>query len=162
SSIASAQKKAPEKSPAKTHRSAVAPSTPRVSLAPRFFPGQSFRYAMEFETTTATSRSGLATDPQGPSKLVITWDATILLQVLPVETNAQGNIRLRTTYESSTAYVTSDTFDPAAAATEEQYKKLQGKVVEFTLDASGKVILVAGLEDIVEGQKAAQAAREWI
>jgi hypothetical protein len=141
---------------------ATASTQPRVSLSPRFFPGEAFRYSMEFETTTATSRSGLAADPEGPSKLVITWDATILLQVLPVETNARGNIRLRTTYESSTAYVTSDTFDPAAAATEEQYKKLQGKVVEFTLDAGGKVILVAGLEDIVEGQKAAQAAREWI
>jgi hypothetical protein len=140
----------------------TASTEPRVSLAPRFSPGQAFRYSMEFETTTSTSRSGLAADPEGPSKLVITWDATILLQVLPADTNAQGNIRLRTIYESSTAHVTSDTFDPAAAATEEQYKKLQGKVVEFTLDANGKVILVAGLEDIVDGEKAAQAAREWI
>ena len=146
----------------KKSKHATAPTEPRVSLSPRFSPGQAFRYSMEFETTTATSRSGLAADPQGPSKLVITWNATILLQVLPSDTNAQGNIRLRTTYETSTAHVTSDTFDPVAAATEEQYKKLQGKVVEFTLDANGKVILVAGLEDIVEGEKAAQAAREWI
>ena len=141
---------------------ATVSTQPRVSLSPRFFPGEQFRYSMEFETTTATSRSGLAADPEGPSKLVITWDATILLEVLPADANAQANIRLRTTYEASTAYVTSDTFDPAAEATEEQYRKLQGKVVEFTLDANGKVILVAGLEDIVEGQKAAQAAREWI
>ena len=146
----------------KKAKKATAPPAPRVSLAPRFSPGQAFRYSMEFETTTATSRSGIASDPEGPSKLVITWDATILLQVLPAETNPQGNIRLRTTYETSAAHVTSDTFDPAAAATEEQYRKLQGKVVEFTLDANGKVILVAGLEDIVEGQKAAQAARDWI
>jgi hypothetical protein len=146
----------------KKSKHATLPSEPRVSLSPRFSPGQAFRYSMEFETTTATSRSGLAADPQGPSRLVITWNATILLQVLPADTNAQGNIRLRTTYESSTAHVTSDTFDPAAAATEEQYRKLQGKVVEFTLDANGKVILVAGLEDIVESEKAAQAAREWI
>ena len=117
---------------------------------------------MEFETTTTSSRSGIATDPQGPSKLVITWGATILLEVLPAETSPPGNIRLRTTYEKSTAHVTSDTFDPAAAATEEQYQKLEGKVVEFTLDANGKVILVAGLADIVEGEKAVQAAREWI
>ncbi len=146
----------------KKSKHATLPAEPRVSLSPRFSPGQAFRYSMEFETTTATSRSGLAADPQGPSKLVITWNAVILLQVLPAETNAQGTIRLRTTYETSTAHVTSDTFDPVAAATEEQYKKLQGKVVEFTLDANGKVILVAGLEDIVEGEKAAQAAREWI
>ena len=162
SSVASAQKKAPEKSPAKTQRSASTTSTPRVSLSPRFSSGQAFRYAMEFETTTATSRSGLATDPQGPSKLVITWNATILLEVLPAEVTAPGGIRLRTTYEKSTAHVTSETFDPAAAATEVQYQKLEGKVVEFTLDASGKVISVSGLAEIVDGEKAVAAAREWI
>jgi hypothetical protein len=146
----------------KKSRHATGSTQPPVSLSPRFSPGQAFRYAMEFETTTTSSRSGIATDPQGPSKLVIAWDATILLEVLPAETSAPGNIRLRTTYEKSTAHVTSDTFDPAAAATEDQYQKLEGKVVEFTLDANGKVILVAGLEDIVDGEKAVQAAREWI
>ncbi len=161
-SFAGAQKKAPEKSQAKSQKNNIATSPPRVSLSPRFSPGQSFRYAMEFETTTATSQSGLAKDPQGPSKLVITWDATILLEVLPTEASAPGSIRLRTTYEKSTAHVTSDTFDPAAAATEEQYQKLEGKAVEFTLDASGKVISVSGLPEIVDGEKAVQAAREWI
>ena len=161
-SFAGAQKKAPEKSQAKSQKNNIATSPPRVSLSPRFSPGQSFRYAMEFETTTATSQSGLAKDPQGPSKLVITWDATILLEVLPTEASAPGSIRLRTTYEKSTAHVTSDTFDPAAAATEEQYQKLEGKAVEFTLDASGKVISVSGLPEIVDGEKAVLAAREWI
>src|SRR6266853_2506821 len=162
SPFARAQKKAPEQSPAKTQKNNTAATPPRVSLSPRFSAGQSFRYAMEFETTTATSQSGLAKDPQGPSKLVITWDAMILLEVLPAEASAPGNIRLRTTYEKSTAHVTSDTFDPAAAATEEQYQKLEGKVVEFTLDASGKVISVTGLSEIVDGDKAVQSAREWI
>ena len=117
---------------------------------------------MEFETTTATSKSGLATDPQGPSTLVITWNATIRLEVLPTERNASGGIRLRTTYEKSAANVRTDTFDPAAVATQEQYQKLQGKVVEFTLDAAGKVQSVSGLEGIVNGEKASLAAREWI
>jgi hypothetical protein len=142
--------------------SAAGPAPPSVSLSPRFSPGQTFRYNMEFETTTATSRSGMAADPQGPSKLVIDWDATILLEVLPTEASAPGNIRLRTKYEKSTAHVTTDTFDPAAPATEEQYRNLEGKVVEFTLDASGKVISVSGLGEIVNGEKAVQSAREWI
>ncbi len=162
SHAAGAQKKAPENSSAKAQRSGATAAPPRVSLSPRFSPGQAFRYAMEFETTTATSRSGLAADPQGPSKLVITWDATILLEVLPAESSAPGSVRLRTTYEKSTARAGSDAFDPAAAATQEQYQKLEGKVVEFTLDASGKVISVSGLAEIVDGEKAVQAAREWI
>jgi hypothetical protein len=162
SSAAVAQKKAPENSPEKERQNTSTTSPPSVSLSPRFSPGQTFRYNMEFETTTATSRSGMAADPQGPSKLVIDWDATILLEVLPTEASAPGKIRLRTKYEKSTAHVTSDTFDPAAVATEEQYRNLEGKVAEFTLDPSGKVISVSGLGEIVDGEKAVQAARDWI
>ena len=138
--------------------------SPRISLSPKFSPGQAFRYAMEFETTTSTRRSGLAADPEGPSSLEIIWDATIRLEVLPQEggTSASGGFRLRTTYEKSTASVRSDTFDPTAAETELQYKKLEGKVVEFSLDSSGKVAAISGLEGVVEGEKAAQAARDWI
>src|SRR3979411_2867022 len=68
SSATHAQKKTPENPSAKS-RGATATTQARVSLSPRFSPGQTFHYDMEFETTTATSRSGLATDPQGPSKL---------------------------------------------------------------------------------------------
>src|SRR5438270_6506465 len=97
STVAAAQTSGPKKAPAKLQR-AVTPSGPGISLSPRFSPGQTFRYTMQFETTTATSRSGLATDPQGPSNLVITWNATILLEVLPAEASEPGSLRLRTTY----------------------------------------------------------------
>jgi len=117
---------------------------------------------MEFETTTATSRSGIAHDAEGPSSLVVTWDATVRMEVLPATDNLPGGIRLRTTYEKSGATIRSDTFDPTAAETQEQYRKLEGKVVEFTLDAAGKVVSVSGIEGISEGDKASQAARQWI
>jgi hypothetical protein len=117
---------------------------------------------MEFETTTDTKRSGLASDPQGPSSLVVDWNATVRMEVLPADPGAAGGIRLRTTYEKSTANVRSDTFDPAATETQEQYRKMEGKVVEFTLDADGKVKSVIGIEGIVDSEKAAQSAREWV
>jgi hypothetical protein len=134
----------------------------RVSLSPRFIAGQTFRYEMESEATTETSRSLLASDPQGPSSLVVDWNATVRIDILPADATAPGGIRLRATYEKSTASVRSDSFDPAADETQEQYRKLEGKVVEFTLDAGGKVKYVAGLEGIVDSEKAAQSAREWI
>jgi hypothetical protein len=137
-------------------------TSPRVSLAPRFSPGQVFRYNVEFETTTSTTRSGLAKDPEGPSKLVITWDATVRMEVLPAGATAPDGIRLRTTYEKSTANVSSDTFDPAADETQQQYQKLAGKVIEFSLDAAGNVKSVSGLEGVVDGEKAANDAGEWI
>jgi hypothetical protein len=139
-----------------------ATSSARVSLTPRFVPGETFRYAMEFETTAETSRSGLASDPQGPSNLVVDWNAAVRIEILPADSTTPGGIRLRTTYEKSAAVVRSDTFDPTANATIEQYKKLEGKVVEFTLGADGKVKYVAGLEGIVDSQNASQSARDWI
>ncbi|MGH9678763.1 MAG: hypothetical protein ACRD4Y_02305 [Candidatus Acidiferrales bacterium] len=134
----------------------------RISLAPRFSPGQVFRYAMEFQTTTSTARSGLGSDLQGPSTLVITWDATIRMEVLPAQNPAAGGARLRITYEKSTANVNADAFDPTAEETQEQYQKLAGKVVEFTLDAGGNVTSVSGLEGIMNNEKAVQTARDWI
>ena len=153
----SASKKSP---PPRGQKGGAVP--PRVSLTPRFVPGENFRYEMEFETTTETSRSGLATDPQGPSSLVVDWNATVRIEVLSADAGTPGGIRLRTTYEKSTASVRGDTFDPAADETSGQYHRLEGKVVEFTLDAEGKVKYVAGLEGIADSEKAAQAAREWI
>jgi len=86
----------------------------------------------------------------------------VRMEVLAADAATPGGIRLRTTYEKSAAGVRSDSFDPAAGETEEQYRKLEGKVVEFTLDAGGKVRSVAGLEGIADSEKASQAAREWI
>jgi hypothetical protein len=146
--------------PARTTKSGL--SKGRVSLTPRFIPGQTFRYEMEFETKTDTKRSGLGTDPQGPTSLVVNWNTTVRMEVLAADASTPGGIRLRTTYEKSDATVSTDSFDPAAAETTDQYRKMEGKVVEFTLDANGKVKSVAGLEGIVDTQKASQSARDWI
>jgi len=134
----------------------------RVPLIPRFIPGQTFRYEMEFETRTDTRRSGLAKDPQGPTSLVVNWNATVRMDVLPADAATPGGIRLRTTYEKSAATVTTDSFDPAATETANQYKNLEGKVVEITLDADRKVKSVAGLEGMVDTQQASQSAHDWI
>jgi hypothetical protein len=139
-----------------------AAASPRVSLDPKFRAGQTFRYEMEFETTTNTSRSGLASDPQGPTSLVVDWNATVRMEVLPADASAPGGVRLRTTYEKSAASVRSDTFDPGAADTEERFKKLEGNVVELTLDAAGKLKYVAGIEGMVDSEKASQSARDWV
>jgi hypothetical protein len=117
---------------------------------------------MEFETTTDTRRSGFGTDPQGPTSLVVNWDAIVRMEVLSTDASTPSGIRLRTTYEKSAATISTDSFDPAAAETMEQYKKMEGKVVEFTLDANGKVKSVAGLEGIVDTEKASQSAHDWI
>jgi hypothetical protein len=158
---ARAQSNAPKKLPPAREQKGRQISPP-VSLSPRFIPGQAFRYEMEFETTTETTRSGIASDPQGPSKLVVDWNATVRIEVLPADADTPGGIRMRTTYEKSAASVRSDTFDPEAGETSERYQKLEGKVIEFTLDAGGKIRAVSGLEGFDDSEKAAQSAREWV
>ena len=117
---------------------------------------------MEFETTTSSSRTGLTADPQGPSRRVIIWDATIRLEVLEPLAGAAGALRIRTTYEKSLATVRSDTFDPLAAAAQEQYASLQGKSVEFGLDGDGSVVSISGLEGLVQDAQALETAGKWI
>lgn len=134
----------------------------RVSLTPRFVPGQTLLYEMEFQTTTATSRSGMATDPEGPSRTAITWDATVRLDILPAPGSPPGSVRVRTTYEKSVASVRSDSFAPAAQAIEDEYGRLQGKVVEFTLNADGKITSVSDLENVLGSEKSTREARTWM
>jgi hypothetical protein len=80
----SAQTNRPAQLPGGTQVQAAPQKPARVSLSPRFSPGQSFLYQMQFENTTTGSRSGLASDPQGPSKSTIIWDTAIRLYVLSV------------------------------------------------------------------------------
>jgi hypothetical protein len=136
---------------------------PKISLTPRFVPGQSFRYEMEFETTNETSHLGFATDPQGPSSIVMDWSATVRIDVLAEGDSAPtGTHSLRATYEKSAASVRTDTFDPTAEETSERYRQLEGKAMEFTLGPDGKVIKVSGLEGMADSEKTAAAARDWI
>lgn len=142
------------------------------------------RYDMQLQTTTDTKSAGAVQDPQGPSQLVIRWDAMLRLEVLgPAEAAAAPSsnaskapppkksgsmplvaapVRIRTTYEKSVATVTSDTPEPQAEDISNQYANLRGRSIEFTLASDGRVSDVHGLEGIVDGEKAIQAAQQWI
>jgi hypothetical protein len=169
--------------PAAPGQAAPASSAPQsvapIDLRPKFAPGQTLRYQMELQTTTTGSSGGVVEDPQGPSKLVVTWDATIRVDVLPpgvMPPNALAAatppaaqspaasvaLRLRMTYEKSAATVQSDGYDPAAESVQPQYQHLVGRVVEFALDAHGKVTDVSGVEDVFESPQAARDAQAWV
>ncbi len=161
----------------------------RVRFAPQFTPGAVFRYQMDFRTTTETRRTGLIEDPQAPSQLEISWGAVVRLEVLgvrpvsvepgsdtadrpaassqpsvvkPVGEGPRAGVRLRATYERSAATARSDAFDPQAAVLEEQYRKLEGRTLTFTLDAEGKVSEIEGLEAIFADEGAARTAQEGL
>jgi hypothetical protein len=158
---------------------------PGIALRPRLDPGQVKRYQIQFQTISETRRGGVVQDPQGPSRLVVTWDATVRLEVvgeaaapdaigkLPKSAAANKSraeskplhaapMRIRTTYERSVAMVTSDTPEPQAEEIEKQYANLQGRVIEFTLGSDGRVSNVTGLEAISTGEQSRQAAEQWV
>jgi hypothetical protein len=57
-------------------------SGPRTNLKPRLHAGDVMRYRIELQTTSQTTHTGAVADPQGPSQLVVTWDATVRLEVI--------------------------------------------------------------------------------
>jgi hypothetical protein len=152
------------------------PANGLVELRPKFMPGQVLRYQMELVTITEGSSGGVVQDPQGPSRLVVTWDATVRIEVLPADASSSASatppsaqspaspaaLHLRMTYEKSAATIQTDGFDPTASAIQDQYQRLQGHAVDFSLDAGGKVTDISGGDDVFATPQAARDAQAWV
>ena len=141
-----------------------APANERVRLAPHYAPGETLRYQFDLRTETTSHSTGPIDDPEGPSKLELSIRALVRLEVLRVDATPAGGarVRLRTTYEKSSASSHSDSYDPQEAALEDQYRKLEGRSIEFTLEPDGKVSDVSGLKEVLPNEAAAGYVREWL
>jgi hypothetical protein len=125
---------------------------------------------MTVESDSDMQQSGSIRDPQASDKLDITWDAIVRLEVLAAEdppaaaprAKDPGSIRVRITYENSSATVRSGSAEPQPGGIEDQYAKLVGRSFEFTLDANGGVSDINGLEEFLAGDKAREAVQEWM
>lgn len=135
----------------------------RLTLTPRFQPGEVIRYQMETTITNQGRHGGAVRDPQGPGSITINWSAVTRLEVLSAGNDAQGkpdgSVRLRSTYEKSAATASSDSFNPEAESLEAQYRALEGKSYEFTLDAAGQVTEIGGIEENGGNKNSADALR---
>jgi hypothetical protein len=126
------------------------------------------RYRMTVQSASDMQQSGAIRDSQSSGKLDITWDATIRLEVLTAPQPpssaqpAKDSVHLRITYESSSASVRSDTPEPQPGGIEDQYAKLSGRSLEFTLDPNGRVSDVTGLEGFLASDKVREAVQEWM
>lgn len=139
------------------------PAAVRVRLVPHFTPGETLRYQFDLRTETTSHSTGPIDDPEGPSKLELSLRTLVRLEVLHVETTSAGSrVRLRTTYEKSSATSHSDSYDPQEAALEDQYSKLEGHSIEFTLEPDGKVTDVSGLKEVLPNEAAAGYVRDWL
>ena len=80
----------------------------------------------------------------------------------PDADGATSRVRLRATYEKSDAVLESDSYDPGAAAVQDQYEKLQGRAFQFTIEPDGKVSGVTGIDDVLANPASASAVQSWM
>jgi hypothetical protein len=137
----------------------------RIHLIPKFVTGQSFRYQIETRTTTTSNTTTPVVNPEAPSQLKQVSDLQIRLDVLDAQSAAGGElgtVRLRVTYEKAGATTESDAYDPAADALEDQYNRLQGRSMEFTIEPTGEVSKITGLDDVYSNPAATATVRAWL
>jgi hypothetical protein len=134
----------------------------RRHLHPQFTAGQILRYQISTHTTTTSDTTTPIVNAEGASQLKQTLMMQLRIDVLAVEpgsNGAIGTVRLRATYEKASATSETDTYDPDAATLVDQFNKLEGRAVEFTIDTDGKLSHVAGLDQLLANPVASNTVR---
>src|SRR5271156_1386440 len=134
----------------------------RLHLRPKFVIGQILRYQITTRTTTTSNTTTPIVNAEGASQLKQTLLMQLRIDVLAVDPGANGaasTVRLRATYEKASATSESDSYDPDAATLVDQFNKLEGRAVEFTIDADGKLSHVAGLDQLLANPVASNTVR---
>ena len=134
----------------------------RLHLRPKFTVGQVLRYQITTRTTTTSNTTTPIVNAESASQLKQTLLMQLRIDVLAVEpglNGAAGTVRLRATYEKANATSESDSYDPDAATLVDQFDKLEGRAVEFTIDADGKLSHVAGLDQLLANPVASNTVR---
>ena len=134
----------------------------RLHLRPNFTVGQVLRYQITTRTTTTSNTTTPIVNAESASQLKQTLLMQLRIDVLAVDpgsNGAAGTVRLRATYEKANATSESDSYDPDAATLVDQFDKLEGRAVEFTIDADGKLSHVAGLDQLLANPVASNTVR---
>ena len=134
----------------------------RLHLNPKFSVGQVLRYQISTHTITTSNTTTPIVDAEGSSQLKQNLFIQLRIDVLAVQPGANGavgTIRLRATYEKASATSETDSYDPGADTLVDQFNKLEGRAVEFTLDSDGKLSHVAGLDALLANPVASSTVR---
>src|SRR5487761_147419 len=141
--------------------SAPVSAAKRIRFAPHFVAGQVFHYSVQMHVNSASHSTGPVLDPEGPTKVGESLNVILRLEILSVSA-ASGPARIRVTYEKAIAASTSDSYDASSAAIAQQYKKLEGQSIEFTLEPSGEIADVTGLAKIFPGESRSAIVKQWL
>ncbi|HXX45352.1 MAG TPA: hypothetical protein VEJ38_11530 [Candidatus Acidoferrales bacterium] len=140
----------------------LAASGKRINLIPRYVPGETLRYRIESTTTTNGKTTTPIVNPEGGTHSTLTIHLVVRLDVLAApSSDGSGAVRLRATYEKSSAESQSDALDPAQPSASDQYARLKGESVEFTIAPSGQLVDIKGLETPAD-RSVGQSALSWL
>jgi hypothetical protein len=142
----------------------AAPSN-RVHLFPKLTPGETLRYQIETRISSNSKMETPIANPEAASKskqtvnLILRFD---ILSPLPTNNDPPGSVRVRATYEKSSATFESDAYDPAGSHIPDQYKNLEGRSLEYTIEPDGQVSHIVGIDDLLKNPAVAEDVRSWM
>lgn len=143
----------------------VAAAGSRVHLTPKFSPGEALRYRIEARTTTTATTTTPIVNPEGASQSKQVIDLLVRLDVLDVSHGvgpAPGPVRVRATFEKSSAQVESDALDLEQPSLEEAYQRIEGHSLEFTIAPDAQLSDFKGIEDLFPSRSAAEPVLAWL
>jgi hypothetical protein len=140
----------------------LAAATQRVHLSPKFTGGEVLRYQVEMRTVSTGNTTTPIANPEGETKLSQTISLLVRLDVIGTGQVSSGQPRLRATYEKSRAQSESDAFNPDAPSLEDQYAKIEGRSIEFSLMPDGHLTNMTGLEDAFPSRSETDPILSWV
>ena len=135
----------------------------RIHISSKLIAGEILRYRVETRTTNKGTTTTPIANPEGGSMLNLSTELVVRLDVLsaPAPGSMPGPVRLRATYEKSDAESQTDAVNPGAASPEDQYKRIEGHAVEFTIAPGGEPSDFKGLEDLFPNPADAEPMLSW-
>lgn len=136
-----------------------------LQLYPKFQPGQTLYYQLDFRSRLNGNTVGLIVDPQAAKEMDVSISARLRLDVLnakedPATRGGRQVVRLRTTYSKMATTIHADVPDPQADNLRDLVQKLDQQSLEFTIESNGKTTNVTGLENLFP--EGIQAIHDWI
>jgi hypothetical protein len=137
----------------------------KVHLSMKFTPGEVLRYQIETSTTANNKMETPIENPEAASKSTQSVSLILRLDVLnaPLANRAAaGSVRIRTTFEKSDAAFKSDAFDLAGSNVQDQYKHLEGRSLEYTMEPDGQVSHITGIDDLLANPVVSENVHAWM
>lgn len=136
----------------------------KIHIAPRFLIGQTMHYRILTRAATKGTTTTPIANPEAGTSQSLATRLVVRLEVLaapPADSAATGEARLRATFEEADATAESDAVDPAAPLPGEQFKRMEGRSIEFTIHPGGVLEDVQGLEKIFTSASDAEPMLAW-